>query len=205
MLHATSSLTRRPGGRRLGPGLAALVAIAVLLAGCGGSSEGTGATTSTTATETTTTTGPGSTTTAPGASGPAVVKDVLGTEVDPPGAEGRTLTLIRYTIPPGAQLAPHIHPGVQMARITEGELTYTVVDGTAIVRRAGAEEDEELTGPATTALRAGDTVTELDGMVHFGANDTAEDVIIDATLLTEDGKDLAVPVTTSDPAPTTTA
>jgi quercetin dioxygenase-like cupin family protein len=125
-----------------------------------------------------------------------VVKDILGTEVDPPGADGRTLTLIRYTIPAGAKLAPHVHPGVQVARISAGELTYTVVDGTAFVRRKGATEDEELTAPTTTKLLPGDTVTELDGMVHFGANDTDEVVIIDATLLTEDGKDLAVPVTT---------
>jgi quercetin dioxygenase-like cupin family protein len=114
------------------------------------------------------------------------------------------LSLIRYTIPAGAQLAPHIHPGVQMARITAGELTYTVVEGTAVVRRMGATDDEDLTAPATTTLLAGDTVTELDGMVHFGANDTDEDVIIDATLLTEDGKDLAVPVTTPESATTTT-
>jgi len=132
-----------------------------------------------------------------------VVKDILGTEVDPPGAVGSTLTLIRYTIPPGAQLAPHIHPGVQMARITAGELTYTVVEGTAIIRRHGGTDDEALTAPATTKLLAGDTVTELDGMVHFGANDTDEDVIIDATLLTEAGEDLAVPVTIPEPTSTT--
>ena len=132
-----------------------------------------------------------------------MVKDILGTEVDPPGAVGSTLTLIRYTIPPGAQLAPHIHPGVQMARITAGELTYTVVEGTAIIRRHGGTDDEALTAPATTKLLAGDTVTELDGMVHFGANDTDEDVIIDATLLTEAGEDLAVPVTIPEPTSTT--
>jgi hypothetical protein len=198
--------------RRLAPGLVTLVAAAALLiAGCGSSSDGaSGETvaTATTATPVTTATtgGPGSTTTAPpGATGPTVVKDILGTEVDPPGADGRTLTLIRYTIPAGAKLAPHVHPGVQMARVTAGELTYTVVAGTAIVRRKGGSEDEELTAPTTTKLLAGDTVTELDGMVHFGANATEEDVIIDATLLTEDGRDLAVPVTTSEAATTTTA
>jgi len=42
-------------------------------------------------------------------------------------------------------------------------------------------------------------VTEVDGMVHFGTNETTEPVIIDATLLTVDGEDLAVPVTTTTP------
>lgn len=33
-------------------------------------------------------------------------------------------------------------------------------------------------------------------MVHFGANDTKRPVVILATLLTKDGADLAVPITT---------
>ena len=63
------------------------------------------------------------------------MKDVLATDTDPPGAPGYTLTLIRYTIAPGAQLAAHVHPGVQMAEVDEGTLTYTIVSGTAEVRR----------------------------------------------------------------------
>lgn len=132
---------------------------------------------------------------------PAVVKDILGTVDDPPGAPGRTLTLIRYTIPAGAKLAPHIHPGVQLASIRSGRLTYTVVSGTAIVRRAGATTDEKVIGPATTVLGPGDAVTELDGMVHFGANDTRKPIVIDATLITVTGDDLAVPVTTTTTTP----
>lgn len=120
--------------------------------------------------------------------------EVLATDVDPPGAEGRTLSLVRYTVPPGARLAPHLHRGVQLARITSGRLTYTVVEGTAIVRRQGASADEAITGPATTVLEVGDAVTEVDGMIHFGADDTHEPVVIEATLLTVDGEDLAVPV-----------
>ncbi len=132
----------------------------------------------------------------------AVQKEVLGTEVDPPGASGRTLTLIRYTIAPGAQLAPHVHPGVQMASIQSGSLTYTVVSGTATVQRApvGTGPVEPVTGPSTVTLGPGDTVIEKGDMVHFGANQTAAPVVILATLLTEDGHDLAEPVTTV-PAP----
>ncbi len=125
----------------------------------------------------------------------AVAKTVLDDLVDPPGAPGRTLTLMRYDIAPGAQLSPHIHPGLQMAHIDSGTLTYTVVSGTAQVRRAGSTADEPLTGPTTTTLGPGDAVIELGDMVHFGANDGDVPVIITATLLTEDGHELAETVT----------
>lgn len=185
----------RPRRVALGPVVAVAIALA-LLGGCASGADTATSPTSTTSTRPTATSA--AETTRPGGS-TEVVKDILGTDVDPPGADGRTLTLIRYTIPPGAKLAPHIHPGVQMARITSGELTYTVVEGTAVVRRKGAAADESIKAPATTTLVAGDTVTEVDGMVHFGANETTEPVIIDATLLTVDGEDLAVPVTTTTP------
>jgi quercetin dioxygenase-like cupin family protein len=129
------------------------------------------------------------TATAPAAG--AVVKDILATDLIPPGAPGRTLTLIRYTIPAAAKLAPHIHPGVQLASIQSGTLTYTVVTGTIPVKHPDGRT-ENLVGPTTTTLHPGDAVTEVDGVVHYGANDTTEPVIILATLLTEDGKDLAV-------------
>ncbi len=131
----------------------------------------------------------------------AVVKDVLATEVDPPGGAGSTLTLMRYTIAPGAKLAAHIHPGVQLARIESGTLTYTIVSGTAVVTRSGAPA-ESVAGPVTITLAPGDSVAENLDMVHFGANETTEPVVIIATLLTEDGQDLAVPVTVSTTTPT---
>jgi len=76
----------------------------------------------------------------------------------PPGAPDSTLTLVRYTIPVGAKRAPPVHPGVQMASIEAGTLTYTVMSGTAQVRRAGASIDmphhwshgHELAAPVTT-------------------------------------------------------
>lgn len=127
----------------------------------------------------------------------AVQKDILAVQADPPGAPGRTLTLVRYTIAPGAKLSPHVHPGIQLAEIESGTLTYTVEEGTAIIHRGSATGPlEEITAPATTTLGPGDTVAEVDGMVHFGANDTGSPIVINATLLTVDGEDLAVPATT---------
>jgi len=119
-----------------------------------------------------------------------VVRDVLDNDMTPPGAPDSTLSLVRYTIPAGAKLAPHVHPGVQMASIESGTLTYTVMSGTAQVRRAGATTDK----PTTIALGRGDAVTEAGNMVHFGENKTNAPVVILATLLTAHGHELAEPV-----------
>lgn len=166
---------------------AALVAVVagLSLRACGSSSSTAGSVTETTSTPATT---------AP--SGEPVVKEVLAEDTTPPGAPGYTLTLIRYTIAPGAKLAAHIHPGVQMANIDSGALTYTIISGTAQVRRAGGEATA-VTGPTTITLKAGDSVVEPFDMVHFGANDTGEPVVISATLLTESAQGLSVAVSTT--------
>lgn len=165
---------------------AAALALVVAGAAACGSSDGTAS--------------PGTTTRAVSAGGPtttvAVAKEVLGTDPAPPGAPGRTLTLIRYTIAPGAALAPHVHPGIQMAAIDSGTLTYTVESGTATVRRQGSDTTQAVTGPTTITLGPGDAVIETGDMVHFGANETTQPVVITATLLTDSTKDLAVTVTT---------
>jgi len=170
-----------------------LLTLVALVSGCG--SDSTPGRAAATSAPTTTASSPTATV--------AVQKDILDSEVDPPGAQGRTLTLIRYTIAPGAKLAAHVHPGVQMASIQSGSLAYTVISGTASVRRAPAGTTEEVTGPADVTLNQGDSVIEKGDMVHFGANRTAAPVVIVATLLTEDGQDLAVPVTTTVPTSTT--
>ena len=177
--------------RRLAPLTVVAAVLALVLASCG-SSSGSGSVAAGTTLPTATATG------APGSE--PVVKDVLAEDTEPPGAPGYTLTLIRYTIAPGAKLAPHVHPGVQMAHIDEGTLSYTIVSGTAQVRR-GSGPAAPVTGPANLSLGPGDSVVEPFDMVHFGANDTAEPVVITATLLTETAKGLAVPVTTSTTTP----
>jgi quercetin dioxygenase-like cupin family protein len=167
------------------PAVPALFLTAFLLAaGCGGSSGGARAGKA----------APGGGA-VPTTTAVPVAKDVLASETDPPAAPGRTLTLIRYTIAPGAQLAAHVHPGVQLASIQSGSLTYTVVSGTATVTRAATPTPEPVTGPNTVTVAPGDAVSEKGDMVHFGANHTDSPVVILATLLTESGRDLAAVVT----------
>lgn len=126
-----------------------------------------------------------------------VVQEILAEMVDPPGAVGRRLTLVRYTIAPKVRLASHLHPGVQMAWIVSGTLTYHVVSGAVTVSRGGKgtrdpRAIEALVGPAETTLGPGDAVMEPKDMLHFGVNHTDDPVVIMATLLTESGKELAV-------------
>lgn len=121
---------------------------------------------------------------------PAVVREVLGQGL-PPAAPGQALALVRYVIPPGTTLATHVHPGVQIASIASGRLTYTVLLGEVPVTRAtGAGTPgptESIAAGGVTVLGPGDAVVENPGVVHFGRNDGAEPVVIlAATLLAAD-------------------
>jgi quercetin dioxygenase-like cupin family protein len=170
---------------------ATLCLIAALGVGaCGGSSGPDGSEAST-----------ATTTSAPPTTVVPVLREVLASDVGPPGAPDRTLTLVRYTIAPGAQLPAHIHPGIQLASIDSGSLSYTIVTGTATVTRGPGGPPESVTGPTTITLGPGDAVAEKGDMVHFGANHTDAPVVILATLLTESGLELAVPVTTTTSIP----
>ena len=127
------------------------------------------------------------------------VRDVL-VEGSPEAANGQVLQMVRYDIPAGVTLAMHTHPGMQVAYIESGVLTYSVVSGGSIpVTRAahdGTPAATELLGPGeTTELHPGDAVVEIDGVIHFGANLGAEPVIILAATLLDPNQPPAVPVT----------
>ncbi|MCA9858237.1 MAG: hypothetical protein KC438_00875 [Thermomicrobiales bacterium] len=116
---------------------------------------------------------------------------------DPNAADGQVLQLVRYHIPAGMTLPMHTHPGMQIAYIEAGVLTYTVVTGGEIPITQGPNSDSpgatELLGPGeTTELHPGDAVVEVDGVVHFGANLGAEPVIILASTLLDPNQPAAV-------------
>lgn len=132
-----------------------------------------------------------------------VVREILARSDAPPGAPDQRLSLVRYTIAPGAELAPHVHPGIQMASILSGVLSYRVLEGTVVIHRSvGADGRpsavENIVGPAETSLNPGDAVLEDATMLHFGANQTNEPVVIVAALLTEPAAELAQVVDTTD-------
>ncbi len=120
------------------------------------------------------------------AAGPAVVREVLGQGL-PAAAPGQALALVRYTIPPATTLPPHVHPGVQVAHIVSGRLTYTVLTGEAPVTwSAGGRQPgrtETIAAGGVTELGPGDAVVEYPGVAHFGRNDGTEPVVILASTL----------------------
>lgn len=101
----------------------------------------------------------------------AVTKTIFGMHV-PKTAKGQDLYLYEVVVPVGAEIAAHTHPGMQIAHIQEGTLTYDILDGTAIIiRHAGTPEEtqEDATSEVVT-LATGDGVIEQPGMVHQASN-----------------------------------
>lgn len=109
----------------------------------------------------------------------------------PSEAEGRILELVRYTIPAGAKLPAHIHPGMQIEKVELGTLTYSVVKGTAKIKRANGKE-ETLDAGQTTRLTVGDSLVEPGGMVHYGQNETEDVVILISASLLDSQKPKAI-------------
>ena len=109
----------------------------------------------------------------------------------PSEAEGKILELVRYTIPAGAKLPAHIHPGMQIEKVELGTLTYTVVKGTAKIKRANGKE-ETLDAGKTTRLTVGDSLVEPGGMVHYGKNETGDQVILLSASLFDSQKPKAI-------------
>jgi quercetin dioxygenase-like cupin family protein len=115
---------------------------------------------------------------------PGVTREVL-SEADPESAPGEVLALVRYVIPAGVVLPVHTHPGIQMATVESGTLTYHVIaEGSITVTRADGTVEE--IGPGETVeLTAGDAWVEPEGMVHYAENLTEGDVVLMATSLLE--------------------
>lgn len=126
--------------------------------------------------------------------GGTVVSEILA-QYAPPEAPGYTMYLYQVTIPPGAEIAPHHHPGQQLARIESGTLTYTVVEGTARIGRDGSPTPTEtVDGPRTVKLGPGDSVFEAESMIHRAANKGTKPVQVILSSLFATGESLSIPV-----------
>lgn len=135
----------------------------------------------------------------PDAYGGTVQKDVLIDDSSDASAPGETLSLTRYTIPAGAKLPVHYHPGVQLASVESGELTYHVVQGELYVTRADGTKTTYESG-ATVVLAQGDAWEEPEGMIHYAENLTDQPVVLISTALLESDKDATILVDAT-PAP----
>jgi quercetin dioxygenase-like cupin family protein len=113
-------------------------------------------------------------------------------ESQPATAPGQTLYLQRVAFGPHTQLALHHHEGLQESTILSGELTYTVEQGSAGLRRSSGSSSTIEAG-TTVVLHPGDTVVEYVTTIHKGANNTDRvvDLIISSLLTT--GAPLSTP------------
>ncbi len=130
---------------------------------------------------------------------PAVLREDLGTTL-PRTAPGQRLGLWRVTIPVGAALPPHWHPGYQLARIQAGTLSYTVLTGSLVVIRPGGATLTVEAGE-TVDITAGTTVVEQPRAEHSARNGGDVPVEIVLATLFEDGAEPAIPVARPTPEP----
>jgi quercetin dioxygenase-like cupin family protein len=127
-----------------------------------------------------------------------VVREALAQDVNPAGAKGRTLGLSRVDVQPGAQLALHRHPGVQIARIDQGVLTYTVVTGAVNVWRGNPEvkatKVRTIRAGQTAPIRTGQWIVEKPGTIHRARNSGKKTIVIYIATLFRNGAPPAIPV-----------
>ncbi len=140
-------------------------------------------------------------TAAPGSSAEpaAAVRTELGTTLADT-APGQRLGLWHVTIPVGASLAAHWHPGYQLARIESGTLTYTILTGSLTIIEPDGTTTQASAGQVVD-IPAGTSVVEQPQAEHSAAN--LGDVPIEIVLATlfEDGAQPAILVATPSPAP----
>jgi quercetin dioxygenase-like cupin family protein len=112
-------------------------------------------------------------------------------------APGQSLELTRVIVPPKQALAPHTHPGPQLAIIEEGTLTYTIIKGSVQVTRSAATagaKTETASAGQTIELATGDTIVETPGMEHEAKNNTDKPIVIYLSSLFPQGAPPSSPV-----------
>ena len=109
------------------------------------------------------------------------------------------------TIPAHTRLALHRNPGIQLAYVQKGRLTYTVERGVVNVYRGAADQDprvvRRVTDGQTGSVNAGEWVIERPRVVHFGANDGDRPVVILLATLFKNGSPASIPVMPAAAAP----
>ena len=88
------------------------------------------------------------------------------------GAPGYVLNMYKVTIPKGTTLPLHYHPGTQVSRVQQGDLTYTVQRGVAYlsIPRAGQDPTKiPIYAGQTRVVHAGQGLVEPAGMRHYAS------------------------------------
>jgi quercetin dioxygenase-like cupin family protein len=107
----------------------------------------------------------------PDASG--IEKQTLG-QTQSAVAPGRTLLLAERIFAPGSDSGAHPAPGPAVLFVESGSVRFSVIDGVAIVTKAGTGEQQELNSGESVTLEEYDTVSYDEGVVHDVANPGTE-------------------------------
>jgi quercetin dioxygenase-like cupin family protein len=128
---------------------------------------------------------------------PAAVRIPLAAGL-PSFAPGRQLTLMRVEIPPGAAFAPHRHPGMQIAYVLSGTLSYRVYRGSVKIYRGPADGNQRLVATITAGrsgqIEAGEWFVETPGLWHSGGNTGKKRVTLLTAALLSSKLPVALPV-----------
>lgn len=130
---------------------------------------------------------------------PTAVRSALAQTEGVQGAPGRTLVLSKVVVQPGAHLALHHHLGTQVARVVAGTLTYTVRQGSAVLRSGEADQSPRLVrrihAGQTARIRPGQWLVEQPSDIHEAANHGSAPVVIYLATLLKTGAPPSAPVT----------
>jgi quercetin dioxygenase-like cupin family protein len=113
-----------------------------------------------------------------------VIIEPLGSIV-PSAATNHTLSAIRLTFEPGAEIPAHHHPGAVVLRVEEGAFGTTFVAGEGQIARAssdGTPTTEAVAAGNDVILQAGDVLT-YEGAVHTMRNAGDEPLVLLASVL----------------------
>src|SRR6185295_17660699 len=122
---------------------------------------------------------------------PSAKRDAMAQTAKVQGAPGRELVLSRVVVPAGAKLALHHHLGTQVARVESGVLTYTVEQGSVVVRRGQSDASptvvRTIKAGQTGRIEAGEWIVEQPSDIHRAANNGSKPVTIYIATLLEAG------------------
>ena len=129
---------------------------------------------------------------------PTAVRSALAQSENVQGAPGRTMVMSKVVVQPGAHLALHHHLGTQISRVVAGTLTYTVRQGSAVVRSGEAEQDPKLVrrieAGQTALIQPGQWLVEQPSDIHEAANRGSKPVVIYLATLLKAGAPPSTPV-----------
>jgi quercetin dioxygenase-like cupin family protein len=130
---------------------------------------------------------------------PTAIRNALAQTAKVQGAPGRTLVLSRVEVEPGAKLALHHHLGTQVAHVEAGTLTYTIREGSVVVRKGESDQSpstvRKIAAGQTGAIHSGQWIVEQPSDIHEAANNGGVPVVIYLATLLKTGAPAATPVT----------